>query len=154
MTKSMRHILSHSPILHTQEPDGSRGIPFFDFGSYPTADEMAKISQLLQDYGEYQGQQLLHPGKTQEALFRTSNLGIRTYQADSEAGLTHYLMSFWSVPYIHNDCRLQIPQMAGYRGIEVVLLPNGVSVFRFADANITSVGKLIQAGFAVSDWCQ
>jgi len=42
------------------------------WGSYPDVDAAAKIAQLLQDDGVFQGQQLLSPVKTREAMRRTS----------------------------------------------------------------------------------
>jgi hypothetical protein len=48
----------HAPMLHTQETDGGRGIPFLYVGFYPTIDDVAKLTMLLQNGGRHQGQQL------------------------------------------------------------------------------------------------
>jgi hypothetical protein len=39
----------HAPIMHRREPDGSRGVPHLLSGFYPTADDTAKITMLLQN---------------------------------------------------------------------------------------------------------
>lgn len=59
------------------------GIPFMGVGAYPAIDDTAKIAQLFQDGGRFEGQQLLHPAKTGEALYRaglagSTSLGLAT----------------------------------------------------------------------------
>ena len=58
----------HAPMLHTPETDGKRGIPHLLQGLYPTIDDVAKLTTLLQNGGQHQGQQLLHAAKLAEAL--------------------------------------------------------------------------------------
>ena len=60
----------HAPMLHTQEADGGRGIPLLDHGLYPTIDDLAKLTTLLQHGGQHQGQPLLSATKLAEALYR------------------------------------------------------------------------------------
>ncbi len=55
--------IQHAPIIRTVEPDGSRGVPIFGYGLYPTVDDVAKVAALYHDGGRYQGQQLLHAGQ-------------------------------------------------------------------------------------------
>ncbi|MBW2364825.1 MAG: serine hydrolase, partial [Deltaproteobacteria bacterium] len=47
-------------LQHTEESDGSKGIPTLGWGAFPTVDETAKIALLLSGEGEYKGRQLLH----------------------------------------------------------------------------------------------
>ena len=54
------------------ETDGSRGIPLLAYGLYPTVDDIAKLTTLLQSGGRHDGQQLLSARKLAEALYRTS----------------------------------------------------------------------------------
>jgi len=124
----------HAPILRTIESDGSRGVPLFWVGLYPTVDDLAKVAILLRDGGQYRGQQLLHPGKVAEALRQTGELGFPSGEMNG-AGEGTYLLSFWSMPYRTVDGRtLQIPYMSGFGGNRVVFNPNGVIAFRLTDA--------------------
>ncbi|MBI3757956.1 MAG: serine hydrolase [Deltaproteobacteria bacterium] len=50
----------HAPMMHTQETSGERDIPLLSVGLYPTIDDIAKLTTLLQNGGQHQGQQLLH----------------------------------------------------------------------------------------------
>jgi hypothetical protein len=59
-------------------------------------------------------------------------------------------MSFWSVPYrTATGCLFQVPYMFGYGGNFVVLLPNGVSAFRFADGGNFDLESMVLAGEAI-----
>jgi hypothetical protein len=46
-------------------------------------------------------------------------------------------------------CAFQIPYMAGFLGNLVVLLPNGISAFQFADGNNYDVDPMVLAGEAL-----
>jgi hypothetical protein len=63
-------------------------------------------------------------------------------------------MSFWSLPHrLAGRCTRQIPYMEGYGGNYVVLLPNGSTAFRFADADIYDVEALVEVAAAIRPWC-
>jgi hypothetical protein len=133
-------------MMHTQEADGGRGIPFLTIGLYPTIDDVAKLTTLLQHGGQHQGQQLLHAGKLAEALYKTNARGLPSY-LENRFGVGRYHLSFWSMPYrTATGCVFQIPYMAGHGGNSVVLLPNGLSAFRFADGHHYDVGTMVLAG--------
>ena len=144
----------HAPKMHTLETDASRGIPLLAYGLYPTIDDVAKLTTLLQSDGRYEGRQLLSATKLAEALYRTSansGLPIGWRYRDGEA---RYHLSFWSVPYrTTTGCFFQIPYMSGFGGNLIVLLPNRVSAFRFADAMSYDVEGMILAGEAVRPFC-
>jgi hypothetical protein len=40
-------------MLHTVEPDGSRGVPILGYGLTPTIDDIAKLTMLFQAHGQY-----------------------------------------------------------------------------------------------------
>src|SRR5207249_1188411 len=65
----------HAPMLHTQEADGGRGIPLLAVGLYPTIDDIAKLTILLHNGGQHQGQQILHAAKLAEAVYKTKAMG-------------------------------------------------------------------------------
>lgn len=139
----------HLPTMQTLETDGGRGIPLLAVGLYPTIDDLAKLTTLLQNGGQYQGRQLLHAGKLAEALYKTAARGLPSRQ-ENRFGEGRYHLSFWSVPYrMANGCFFQIPYMAGSGGNLVVLLPNGISAFRFADGGNFDVDTMVLAGEAL-----
>jgi CubicO group peptidase (beta-lactamase class C family) len=134
----------HAPIMRTIEPDGSRGIPQFWVGLYPTVDDVAKVALLLRDGGQYQGQQLLHAGKVAEALRQTDVSGLPSGEIN-DYGEGTYHMSFWSMPYRSAVGDLyQIPYMTGFGGNRVILNPNGIITFQFADAHIYGFESMVK----------
>jgi hypothetical protein len=134
----------HAPIMRTIEPDGSRGIPQFWVGLYPTVDDVAKVAILLRNGGQHQGQQFLHAGKLAEALRQTDVVGLPTGEFN-DYGEGAYHMSFWSMPYRSAAGDLfQIPYMSGFGGNRVILNPNGIITFQFADAHIYGFESMVK----------
>jgi hypothetical protein len=139
----------HAPTLRTQEMGGGRGIPHLAHGLYPTIDDIAKLTTLLQQGGQHQGQQLLSAAKLAEALDTTETRGLPSGQ-ENRFGEGRYHLSFWSVPYrTATGCLFQIPYMMGFGGNLVVLLPNGISAFRFADGHHYDVDTMVLAAEAI-----
>jgi CubicO group peptidase (beta-lactamase class C family) len=146
--------LQHAPIMRTVESDGSRGLPIFGYGLFPTVDDVAKVATLLQDGGLYQGQQLLHPKKLAEALYRTGIPGFPTGERN-EYGQGRYLSSFWGEPYYDEEGNdFMIPSMLGFGGNQVVLNPNGITTFRFADSHIYDTLPLIWVADGIEPFSQ
>ncbi len=144
--------IRHAPMMHTAEGGETGGVPLMGIGMYPTVDDVAKISALLQNGGAHEGVQLLSAQGLRDALFKTS-AGLPTGEY-SAAGAHRYSMSFWSLPYrIAGRCTRQIPYMEGYGGNFVVLLPNGVTAFRFADAENYDVEALVDVAKQLRPWC-
>jgi hypothetical protein len=144
----------HAPAMHTLEPDGSRGVPLLAYGLYPTVDDVAKLATLLQNGGRHDGVQLLHPAKLAETLYRVSPTVGLPDGSRNRFGEARYHLSFWSVPYrTATGCFFQIPYMSGFGGNIVALLPNGISVFRFADAYNFDVDSMILAGESLRPFC-
>jgi CubicO group peptidase (beta-lactamase class C family) len=136
--------LYHAPIMRTIEPDGSRGVPIFGYGLYPTVDDVAKVAKLYQNGGMHEDQQLLHTDRLAEALYKTENLGLPT-GAKYEFGDEMYNMSFWSWPYQSEaGYFFQVPYMTGFGGNHVVLMPNGMIGFRFSDGHVYGVQNLVK----------
>jgi hypothetical protein len=64
-------------------------------------------------------------------------------------------MSFWSIAWSDGaGCTVRVPYMSGLGGQVVVLLPNGVTAYRFTHANDYDRDPLIQAGAAGGGMCQ
>lgn len=143
----------HAPMMHTVETDGRRGLPIMAFGLYPTIDDIAKLTTLLQNGGRHEGRQILSAAGVAEALYRTAVVGLPT-GARNRFGAAQYHLSLWSVPYrTASGCFFQIPYMAGYGGNFVVLMPNGVSAFRLADGFNGDPEPMILAGEALRPFC-
>lgn len=139
----------HAPIMRTIEPDGSKGLPIFGYGLYPTVDDVAKVARLLHNGGQHQGQQLLHASKLAEALYQTDVTGLPT-GGSNQYGDAMYHLSFWSTPYRTADGDFyHIPYMAGFGGNHVVLTPNGVTSFRFADAHVYGVESMVKVAASI-----
>lgn len=138
-----------APMLHTQERDGGRGIPILANGLYLTLNDVAKLTDLLQHGGQQQGQQLLSPTRLAEALFQTQAMGLPTGRRN-QYDEARYHLSFRSEPYrTATGCLFHIPVMAGLGGNVVVLLPNGISAFRFADGGYSEVDAMVRTGEAI-----
>lgn len=145
--------IRHAPMMHTAEDASDGGVPLMGIGMYPTIDELAKIATLLQDGGRHDGVQLLSAAGVDDALLRTGK-GLRTGERNS-AGANRYWMSFWSLPHrTPGRCSEQIPYMEGYGGNYVVLMPNGLTAFRIADADVYDVEALVDVAEAIRPWCR
>jgi hypothetical protein len=137
--------ISHLPMLHTIERDGSEGIPMMLLGAYPTVDDTAKISILLQNNGRYGEKQILSTDKLTEALYKGDVFGLPTGKK-FKYGDQSYHMSFWGHPYRTQDgLYYQVPYMQGSGGSSVVLMPNGITAFRYTDAKVYDVEPLVRA---------
>ncbi|UCG26218.1 MAG: serine hydrolase [Chloroflexota bacterium] len=141
--------LQHAPIMRTIEPDGGKGVPIFGYGLYPTVDDVAKITTLLQNGGRHEGQQLLHPGKLAEALYQTETIGFPAGQRNA-AGELRYNASYWGLPYGSQDGdAFLVPYMMGFGGNLVVLNPNGLTAFRFSDAHNYDVASKVRTAAGI-----
>lgn len=144
--------IRHVPMMHTEEGGTDGGVPLMGIGLYPTIDDVAKIATLLQNRGRHAGVQLLSARGLDDALFRTAH-GLPTGERNS-VGAHRYSMSFWSLPHrTAGRCTQQIPYMEGYGGNYVVLMPNGLTAFRFADADIYDVEALVLAAEKIRPNC-
>lgn len=133
----------YAPTMRTTEPDGSPGLPILAYGLYPTAEDLAHVTMLLQEGGKHEGQQILHAGKVAEALRQAEAFGFPTGDRTG-IGDTTYLMSFWADAYKTKDGRfLLVPYMSGYGGNRLVIGPNGISTFRFTDSMNYDTAPLI-----------
>jgi CubicO group peptidase (beta-lactamase class C family) len=141
--------IRHAPIMRTIENDGSTGIPIFGYGLYLRPDDVAKLSRLFLNGGANEGRQLLHPGRLAEALFRTDEIGLPTGDRNSIGAFTYH-MSFNGMPYRTQDGSVRrIPFGTGYGGNHVVLMPNGIAAFRFADSGAYGIGPMVEAARAI-----
>ena len=143
----------HAPLMHTVEPDGTRGIPVMGYGLYPTVEDAAKIAALIWNGGRHDDRQLLSSAAVRQALYRTDRRGLPT-GGENRYGAESYHMSFWYAPYrAEAGCRTELPAMFGFGGNIVVIFPNGVVGFRFADAWNYEIKTIAAAAEAVRPFC-
>lgn len=124
--------IAHGPTNRTIEADGRQGQPIMAFGLYATLGDLAKIAQLYHARGQHNGVQILHAGKIDELLYGPLERGLPTgYQ--NQFGRTRYFRSFWNVFfYSHEGCRFYIPEMHGWGGNIVSLMPDNLTGIRLA----------------------
>jgi hypothetical protein len=135
--------IMYAPIMRTIEPDGSPGLPPFGYGLYLNIDDVAKLSMLFQSGGRYQGRQILHADGLAEAMFLTDVTGLPIGDRNEYGEITYHL-AFDGLPYRGKDGLIhRMPFSTGFGGNHWVLLPNGITVFRFTDANSYSIETMI-----------
>jgi hypothetical protein len=153
--------ISAAPATRTREPGGQRGLTWFNAGYFPTLDELAKVSLLYQNRGEWDGRQILHRDLTAELLAGSGALsksggapipsaGVPDSLPEPVAGglRTHYRMGFHFTPYYNRDSRKvdYLPTMWGSGESEVILYPNGQVSIRIGKAAGRPAPAAPQAG--------
>jgi hypothetical protein len=127
--------IHHMTMMHVPNTDSGSGTPLMASGLRLTIDDIGKITTLLQNGGAHDGQQLLHPVRTTDALYRSGQLtGLPTGKSFAD-GDQAYHASFWSIAHrTESGTYFQVPFMSGAGGITIFLAPNGVSTFVFTDS--------------------
>ena len=123
------------PGAHTSartKDNNWQGQPYGGYGLWWIQDDLAKITNFLNvDRGAVDGEQLLHPDYLAAALqLEPSDRGV---EIDSRS---KYNNAFWARVYDQQEgfeCEFWAPQMLGYSGIVVVLMPNGSSYYYASD---------------------
>lgn len=119
--------IHHAPINRTIERNGAEGLPNFAFGQYLSLQDLAKIARLLHNGGRHDGEQILHAPSVEDLLYGTHDRGFRT-------GLRlqpRYYMGFWYSRHDSDEgCDVYIPEMVGWGGNLVALMPEGITGIR------------------------
>ena len=92
-------------------------------GLYPTIDDVAKLTTLLQNGGQHQGQQLLSAAKLAEALYKTGAMGLPTGEKNRFGEHATTCRSGPSPIAPTTGVFFQIPYMAGYGAISSCSCP-------------------------------
>ena len=138
----------HAPMMHTQEADGSTGVPIMGWGFFPTLEELTRIAVLFQNQGVVEGRTLVSPGVLKSVAVGPSQGGYEI-RWDNAHGRYRYHKSFWLMPFnAGGHCQLHIPVMMGYGGNLVTLMPNGMVGLRLADAAPGAAGTYDAEGMA------
>jgi CubicO group peptidase (beta-lactamase class C family) len=151
--------VAHAPTNRTIEADGRQGQPMMAFGLYATLGDLAKIAQLYHARGQHNGVQILHAGKIDELLYGAQERGLSTGE-QNQFGRTRYFRSFWSVFfYSHEGCRLYIPEMHGWGGNIVSLMPDNLTGIRLAknwvlNRWVFNTSGMIAVGDRLGRFCQ
>ncbi len=117
----------HAPTNATVDPDGSAGQPLMAYGYYPTLDDLAKIALLYENGGRWNGRQLLDPALVQQLLPQP----VPPAGALSESDSVSYYLNWWLRRLDSTEgCSAWVPQMSGWGGNTVTLLPDRNVVIR------------------------
>lgn len=124
-----------APGAHTTlrtRDENWQGQPYGGYGLWWIQDDIAKITNFLNvDRGMVNGEQLLHLDYLAAALqFDPEDRGV---DIDSRS---KYNNAFWARLYDQRegyDCEFWVPQMLGYSGIVIVMMPNGSSYYYASD---------------------
>jgi hypothetical protein len=119
------------------------------WGGYPDVDATAKVARLLQDDGAHAGRQLLSRTKTREAMRRAGQAAYPTSNPNER-----YLHSVWTVRTDTGRCTIEVPLMSGAGGNHVLMLPSGLSMVRFMDADNMEVRNATRAAEMYRSSCR
>jgi len=121
-----------APINETLELAGRQGQPLMAFGYYPTVSDIVGIARLYQNFGAYHARQLLYSPTIERIFSRTSAPGLPTGK-HTPFGEIFYFNTFWKAPYsTRQGCKLYYPQMEGWGGTVVALMPGKLTGIRIA----------------------
>ncbi len=137
--------LKLSPTARTtRRTYDDRAQPFFGWGLFLHADDIAKLGRFIgPDHGTIDGQAMLDPGLLDQAMQRDP--GSRGLQVAHLKNF-RYQHGFWArnlQKELGCDRPTWIPFMSGFGGILVVMLPNGAIWYSVADD-----GELASIDFA------
>jgi CubicO group peptidase (beta-lactamase class C family) len=122
----------HAPINRTIETDGSPGLPLMAWGWYPTLDDLAKISRLLHQKGNYKGKQILHYEKTKSFFSIQGSLGAGH---NWDYGERRYKNAFHYIPFpALTGKMIYLPYMSGWRGNTVLFMPGNMTGITISNA--------------------
>ncbi|MEM7425128.1 MAG: ABC transporter permease subunit [Pseudomonadota bacterium] len=132
------------PVRHTEEPDRRERAPGLGGTMLGTFEDVLKVARLFQNHGAHQGRQILHRDLTERAVSTDMSRGTPTGWVYEDGTTSTYSMSFWLMPFTgRGGCRHRIPAMAGVGGNYVILMPNKVIGFRFADGHDDAPGTWV-----------
>ena len=126
--------------------------PFAGYGLTLRADDLAKLAALLNPAGKLL-EDLLDPAMTRAALQRDGQ--DRGLAASADGSLT-YNNGFWALRMASlPGCQGEqfIPFMAGYGGIILALLPNGVSYYHVSDNDDFRFRRAIAEAANIRGYC-
>ncbi|WP_164667797.1 serine hydrolase domain-containing protein [Virgibacillus doumboii] len=123
------------PVNHTIEENGSSGCPRLDFGYHATLDELTKIALLYEKHGSWNGNQILHRELVDSILPKEKPPALAvSKEENNEFGPKYYAMNWHIEPYRSREGHeLYLPNMKGYGGNLVTLMPGQIVALRMAN---------------------
>jgi hypothetical protein len=122
-----------APTNMTIEPGSvgpqARGHAMLAYGYYPTLDDLAKIAALYQNHGAWNGHQILNRSLVNRLLARPSPAPQALPGSDDGS---HWYLTDWHIVRIESTlgCTRYIPQMEGWGGNTVTVLPGNTTLIR------------------------
>lgn len=109
-----------------------QGQPYGGYGLWWIQDDIAKLTTLLNnDGGAAHGAQVLHPDLLADAMqLDADDRGVEI------SSRSRYNNAFWATefsPADGYDCSFWVPDMRGYTGNMVAMMPNGSTYYYFSD---------------------
>jgi CubicO group peptidase (beta-lactamase class C family) len=139
----------HLSFTRTKETAGEIAVPFMAWGMYMSVDDIAKIAKLLHNGGRFNNEQILSPTKLKEALYQNDIRGLPSGRSN-QFGEKSYHMTMWHSPFqVESGDSFSIPEMHGWGGMLVALMPNGMTGYRLGNGgfkpheNMTDVAHKI-----------
>ena len=142
---------AHS-TLRTKD-DNWQGQPYGGYGLWWVPDDIAKITTFINvARGAAGGEQILHPDLLAAAL--QADPDDRGVDIDSSS---KYNNAFWARKYSPRDgfdCEFWVPQMLGYSGIVIILMPNGSTYYYASDNREFNWLEAIRESNKIAPHCQ
>jgi hypothetical protein len=130
--------IHHVPTSTTVEPGAGSpydtGHPLLAYGYYPTFDDLAKIAALYQHHGAWDGRQILERSLVDDLLSKPNPSPRALPVHDEDDG--HWYLTGWQLQPVESDagCTTYVPQMKGWGGNTVTVLPGGVTLIRMRNS--------------------
>ncbi len=107
----------------------ARGHMMLAYGYYPTFDDLAKIAALYQHHGAWHGHQILNRSLVSRLLSRRTP-APQALPASRQGA--HWYLTDWHLQRVRSaaGCRRYVPQMDGWGGNTVTVLPGHVTLIR------------------------
>ncbi|UJL46218.1 beta-lactamase family protein [Virgibacillus sp. NKC19-16] len=130
----------YAPVNRSIEDNGLSGHPRMDFGYHATLDDLAKIALLYEKRGNWNGKPILNRQLVDSILPKQDPPALALPKGvRNEFGPKYYAMNWHIEPYRSSEGReLYLPNMRGYGGNIVTLMPGHVVGLRMANNLITS----------------
>jgi hypothetical protein len=127
----------YAPTNTTVEPGADsphdHGHMMLAYGYYPNFDDLAKIAALYQNHGARNGQQILERSLVDDLLSQPTPSPRALPVTDDRS---HWYLTGWQLQRIHSDagCTSYVPQMKGWGGNTVTVLPGNVTLIRMRNS--------------------
>lgn len=130
---------SFTPLRTWENGVQNSGTAFGGYGMYLTPQNLVKIARFMNGDGSFNGNQILHPLRWAETMFRV----------DGEAGAPMYFGDWlynngmWGYPLTEYGCDTVVPILFGISGNTVLFAPNGAIYFAFTDSELFPISNVL-----------